>query len=188
MRYQIPAIALAALLAIPASTPAEAATRRPSGERNEQWGSRSLPSKARSEASRLSRQDPLAVIPLPILLGVDIGDFSDTWGEARSDGRTHEGTDILAPRGAYVVAPARSVVSDIGVGANGGNFVYTINPGGERYYFAHLDRYADGLEVGDILDEGTSSGTSATPATPRAGRCTCTSASTLMVHRTRSRA
>lgn len=154
MKHRLPAIALAALVATAPFTHADAATRRTSSERNESWGSRSLPSKARSEVSKLSRQDALEVIPMPILLGVGIGDFGDTWGEARSDGRTHEGTDILAPKGAYVVAPTRSVVSDIGVGANGGNFVYTINPGGERYYFAHLDRYAEDLEVGDILEEG----------------------------------
>lgn len=148
---------LALAIALSSLTSAEAATRRSRNtpdERNESWYGRSLPSKARSKVSELQRQDPLEAIPIPILLGVEAADVYDSWGDARSQGRVHEGTDIMAPRGAYVVAPAESVVSSIGVGANGGNFVYTINPGGERFYFAHLDAYAEGLEVGDILEKG----------------------------------
>lgn len=91
---------------------------------------------------------------IPILLGVEVDDIFDSWGDARSRGRSHEGTDILAPRGAFIVSPTDAVVSDIGVGANGGNFVYTTNPGGERLYFAHLDEYADGLDEGDVLEPG----------------------------------
>jgi hypothetical protein len=60
----------------------------------------------------------------------------------------------MAPLDAYIVAPSDSVVSQTGFGANGGNFVYTINPGGERFYFAHLDKYAPGLVAGTILKKG----------------------------------
>lgn len=149
-------VALAATLSIATVQPAEASHRRShvTTERNESFYSRRLPSKAQAEANKLSRQDKLDVIPVPILFGVEVSDIRDSWGDARSSGRTHEGTDIMAPRGAYVIAPAKSVVSDIGYGSNGGNFVYTINPGGERFYFAHLDAYADGLKVGDILEKG----------------------------------
>lgn len=152
-------VALVALVSFSLIAPAEAATRRSYGstrtERNESsYSSRRLPSAAQRKANALAKEDPLAVIPIPILLGIEPKDFGDTWGDARSNGRTHEGTDILAPKNAYIVAPSESVVSDIGEGANGGNFVYTINPGGERYYFAHLDAYAEGLEVGDILEKG----------------------------------
>lgn len=158
MKYKIPAvIALAAIISLTTIQPAEASHRtsqRTSEQRNESWSSRRLPSKAQAEANKLSRQDKLDVIPVPILFGVDVTDIHDSWGDARSSGRTHEGTDIMAPRGAYVIAPSNSVVSDIGFGANGGNYVYTINPGGERFYFAHLDENADGLKVGDILEKG----------------------------------
>lgn len=151
-------IALVATLILVTGAPAaNAATRssRPSDEDGRySWFSRNLPSAAQKVVTRLQRQDALEVIPVPILLGVKPGDFADTWGDARSQGRVHEGTDILAPKDAYIVAPTESVVSDIGEGANGGNFVYTINPGGERYYFAHLDKYADGLRIGDVLQAG----------------------------------
>lgn len=159
------AMAMAAAFVFTNTLPADAATRRyphsftPDATSTTQhggnwFGGSNLSSAARAKVNELSQQSALTVIPVPVLLGIEVGSFTDTWGEARADGRTHEGTDILAPKDAYVVAPADSVVSQTGFGANGGNFVYTINPGGERYYFAHLDRYAAGLEAGTILKKG----------------------------------
>lgn len=92
--------------------------------------------------------------PIPILFNVTPRQITDTWGDARSNGRTHEGTDIFAPKGTPVVSPTKAIVTSIGKASLGGNYVYTANPGGERYYFAHLDDYADGLRVGDQLDPG----------------------------------
>lgn len=155
MKYQrlLAALAVGAFLASAAPASASHTTTRTRSTETF-TSSRNLSSSAQRKVRELQRMSKLAVIPVPILLGVAPGDFGDTWGDARSGGRTHEGTDILAPRGEYVVAPAESVVTQIGVGANGGNFVYTTNPGGERFYFAHLDAYADGLRVGDILEKG----------------------------------
>lgn len=93
-------------------------------------------------------------IKIPVLMGVEVKNLWDSWGDARSNGRTHEGIDIMAPRGTPVVSPTNAVVSKIGYGANGGNYVYTINGGGERYYFAHLDSYAPGLTEGKKLVPG----------------------------------
>ena len=92
--------------------------------------------------------------PVPILFGVSPDDVSDTWGDARDNDRTHEGTDIFAPRGALVVSPTEAVVTSIGYGEIGGNYVYTTNPGGERFYFAHLDRAYEHLKIGDELSPG----------------------------------
>jgi hypothetical protein len=88
------------------------------------------------------------------VLGIKISQLTDTWGDARSNGRTHEGIDIMAPRNTPVISPTKAVVSEIGYGALGGNYVYTINPGGERFYYAHLDHYAAGLVKGKILEPG----------------------------------
>ncbi len=89
-----------------------------------------------------------------MLFNVSTRQVTDTWGDARSDGRSHEGTDIFAPKGTPVVSPTKAIVVSIGKASLGGNYVYTANPGGERYYFAHLDDYADGLKTGDQLDVG----------------------------------
>jgi hypothetical protein len=98
--------------------------------------------------------EPVMALKVPILFGVAPKNITDSWGDARSGGRSHEGTDIMAPRGALIVCPTKAIVSSIGYGANGGNYVYTVNPGGERYYFAHLDKVAEGLEKGKVLEPG----------------------------------
>jgi len=97
---------------------------------------------------------PIEQLPIPILFGVSIGDFIDTWGETRTGGRVHAGTDIIAPRGELVVSPTDAVVIEIGHDNKGGNFVVTANPGGEQFYFAHLDRVAENLSVGNVLKPG----------------------------------
>lgn len=93
-------------------------------------------------------------LPMPLLFGVSVGDVADTWGEARAGGRVHDGTDILVPRGELVVSPTEAVVTKIGFDNRGGNFVVTANPGGEQFYFAHLDSAAENLSIGDMLGPG----------------------------------
>ena len=88
------------------------------------------------------------------VFGVRADQLYDSWGDPRSGGRKHEGIDILAPKGTFIVSPTEAVVSRIGFGVNGGKYVFTINPGGERFYYAHLDRYAEGLREGDRLEPG----------------------------------
>ena len=97
---------------------------------------------------------PVSQLPIPILFGVGVSDLDDTWGHARSGGRTHEGIDIMAPRGTLVVSPTDAVVLRIGYGNLGGRYVFTVNPGGEQYYYAHLDAFADGLYEGQVLEVG----------------------------------
>lgn len=98
--------------------------------------------------------EPAEILPVPILFRVSIGDFSDTWGESRSGGRAHNGTDIIAPKGELVVSPSKSVVTKIGRDNKGGNYVITANPGGEQFYFAHLDAPYENLKIGATLEPG----------------------------------
>jgi len=87
---------------------------------------------------------------------MDVGsrDLVDTWGAARSSGNTHEGTDILADRGTYIVMPTNGVVDRTGVSELGGKHVFVYIAGGEKLYFAHLDDWAQGLSDGDKLKKG----------------------------------
>lgn len=87
------------------------------------------------------------------------GKFSDTWGAARSGGRKHEGTDILAPRGTPVVAMVAGTVEKIGSVNLGGNRVGIRGTDGRYYYYAHLDTYAAGLKQGDQVQAGQQLGT-----------------------------
>jgi len=100
--------------------------------------------------------DRVEQLHIPILLNVSPETIYNSWGDPRGvDGeRKHEGNDILAPRGAFIVSPTKAVVGATGFGAIGGIYVYTFNPGGERYYYAHLDKMAKGLEPGDVLEPG----------------------------------
>ena len=92
--------------------------------------------------------------PNPIILDSDSSKLVDTWGEARSSGNTHEGTDIFAPTGAYIVMPVDGVVDRTGESSLGGKHVFVYIAGGEKLYFAHLDDWADGLDDGDEVKKG----------------------------------
>lgn len=62
--------------------------------------------------------------------------FTDTYGAARSGGRSHQGTDLLAAYGAPVYAVADGVV-DTTSSSNGGISLYLRASNGERYFYAH---------------------------------------------------
>jgi peptidoglycan LD-endopeptidase LytH len=95
------------------------------------------------------RTDALAV---PVV-GVSTSSLTDTWGESRSHGRTHEGIDIVAPKGSLILVPLRGVVVHVGNSPRGGKYVMTAHGGGERFYFAHLDRIARGIKKGKAIKE-----------------------------------
>jgi peptidoglycan LD-endopeptidase LytH len=92
-------------------------------------------------------------LPVPILFGVTPDNLYSSFGDPRSGGRTHEGLDIMAPRGALVVTPTDAVVIRIGVGDTAGNYVYTANPGGETFAYMHLNEVAN-ISEGDELSKG----------------------------------
>lgn len=99
--------------------------------------------------------DPVEEMPIPILLGVAKANIYSDFGDPRDGGdREHEGQDILAPKGAYIVSPTEAVVIRVGEGDSAGKYVYTANPGGETFAYMHLDEIADGLSSGDELEPG----------------------------------
>ena len=99
--------------------------------------------------------DPVEKIPIPILLGVSLKQIYSDFGDPRGGGtREHEGQDILAPRGAYIVSPTEAVVLRTGNGDSSGKYVYTANPGDETFIYMHLDDIADGVKAGTVLKKG----------------------------------
>ncbi|MEO6536899.1 MAG: peptidoglycan DD-metalloendopeptidase family protein [Candidatus Paceibacterota bacterium] len=98
---------------------------------------------------------PVQNIPIPVLLGVALTDISPNFGDPRDGGaRTHEGEDIMAPKGDYIVSPTNAVVTSTGTGDSAGNYVYTANPGNETFAYMHLDAFARNLTVGTVLKPG----------------------------------
>ncbi|WP_261664830.1 M23 family metallopeptidase [Deinococcus sp. Marseille-Q6407] len=83
--------------------------------------------------------------------------LTDTWGGARSGGRKHEGIDIFASRGTPVHSTGPGVVLNVGENTLGGRTVMVLGPGGQRHYYAHLERYPD-LKAGDWVEQGDTVG------------------------------
>ena len=86
--------------------------------------------------------------------GTTARDLKDNFAELRGT-RPHEAIDILAPRGTPVVAVAEGTVKKLFTSDRGGLTVYEFDPEqAYSYYYAHLDRYADGLVEGKRLAKG----------------------------------
>ncbi|MDO8458737.1 MAG: M23 family metallopeptidase [Burkholderiaceae bacterium] len=83
--------------------------------------------------------------------GVSPADLRNTFSEGRP-GHRHEAIDIAAPRGSKVFAVDGGKLVKLFTSVPGGLTVYQFDPQ-ERfvYYYAHLDRYADGLREGMTL-------------------------------------
>jgi murein DD-endopeptidase MepM/ murein hydrolase activator NlpD len=107
-----------------------------------------------ARVARLYTQDPESRIAMP-LQDVTKRQIADTWGAPRGTGRRHEGQDIFAPKGTPIFSATRGYIYKIGENNLGGQTVSVIGSGGRVYYYAHLDSYAPGLEVGDRVSTRT---------------------------------
>ncbi len=76
--------------------------------------------------------------------------FGDTWGAARSGGRTHQGVDMIGQRGLPIVAVVDGFVQDK-TNELGGNVAWLTGADGNKYYYAHLD----GWEASGAVTAGT---------------------------------
>ena len=91
------------------------------------------------------------VIPVA---GVRPDQLVDTFADARGH-RTHGALDIMAPRGTRVVAAAPGTVEKVFESEAGGHTIYIRSDGGRwMQYYAHLDRYAEGLGEGMHIARG----------------------------------
>jgi murein DD-endopeptidase MepM/ murein hydrolase activator NlpD len=87
--------------------------------------------------------------------GVSARDIKDTFDEARGPERKHEATDILAPRGTPVFAADDGEIEKLFLSKPGGLTVYQFDSTEKYcYYYAHLDRYADGIREGMKVSRG----------------------------------
>ena len=97
---------------------------------------------------KLYTQEPDTRIAMP-LKDVKKKEIADTWQAQRGTNRKHEGQDIFAPRGTPILSATSGYIFRIGENNLGGQTVSVISRGGRIYYYAHLDSYATGIEVGD---------------------------------------
>jgi murein DD-endopeptidase MepM/ murein hydrolase activator NlpD len=86
--------------------------------------------------------------------GAEEDDLRDTYFDSR-DSRQHEALDVMAPRHTPVRAVENGRVVRLFTSKAGGLTIYMFDPS-ERfcYYYAHLDRYAQGLKEGQTMRQG----------------------------------
>ena len=86
--------------------------------------------------------------------------FTDTWGAPRSGGRSHKGTDMLAPYGSPVYAVANGTVRGAYSSA-GGISLYLDADNGETYFYAHNSKNlvtSGRVSAGDLIARVGSTG------------------------------
>jgi peptidoglycan LD-endopeptidase LytH len=87
--------------------------------------------------------------------GVRPDQLRDTFSEARSEGRFHDAIDISATRGTPVLAAADGTILRLFHSERGGTTIYQVSTDRRFvYYYAHLDRYAEGLMIGGLAKQG----------------------------------
>lgn len=97
--------------------------------------------------------------------------FADTWGAPRSGGRRHQGTDVMAPCGARVVAVTDGVITRLMSHGNGGIMAYMRASNGDVFLYSHLRSYAPGLASGKRVSAGELIGSNGNTGNARGGPC-----------------
>jgi murein DD-endopeptidase MepM/ murein hydrolase activator NlpD len=103
--------------------------------------------------ARLWFEEAPQALPVPVE-GLEARRVADSWGNARTEGRHHEGIDLFAPRGRPIRATTHGVVWKVGRDRLGGNVVFVLGPGRQLHYYAHLDHFAP-ITVGERVEVGT---------------------------------
>lgn len=96
----------------------------------------------------------LGDIAFPVL-GYGLDAVQSVIGQERPDDRLHRGIDIFADTGSTVVSMAGGTVIAIGEIDKGGMRVSIEDAQGNRYYYAHLSGYANGLKEGHTVVAGS---------------------------------
>lgn len=107
-----------------------------------------------ARVAKLYTQPPDTRLAMP-LEDVSKRAIANTWQAPRGTNRRHEGQDIFAPKGTPIISANNGFIYKIGENNLGGQTVSVIGAGGRVYYYAHLDSYARGIQVGDRVTTRT---------------------------------
>ena len=93
-------------------------------------------------------------LTLPVQ-GIKREELRDTFNDMRGSSRRHEALDVLAPRNTPVLAVEDGKIAKLFLSDAGGITIYQFDPTETYvYYYAHLERYAEGLKEGDPVKRG----------------------------------
>lgn len=111
----------------------------------------SVPSVVQPETQITRIEKPL-IVPVA---GIRPDQLIDTFTASRSEGRTHDAIDIMAPAETPVLAAADGQIQKLWQSERGGTSIYQLS-GDQKliFYYAHLARYADGLTEGKQVRQG----------------------------------
>ena len=97
---------------------------------------------------------PPPVIGASPIAGLKASDLHESFNEIHH-GHRHEAIDIMKPYGTPVHAVVDGTIRKLFVSRAGGTTIYQFDTNGNYcYYYAHLDRYADGLHEGMSVERG----------------------------------
>lgn len=157
---------------LPAASPDQVAARpAPEVQRQPPAAATPAPQSPTGAARPWVRPSPLegearpSAIPAPADLrqrnlvlpvqGIRPEQLQNTFGDSRSGGRVHEAIDIMAPRNTPVLAVEDGKIAKLFTSKQGGLTIYQFDPTETyAYYYAHLERYADGIKEGMVLRRG----------------------------------
>jgi murein DD-endopeptidase MepM/ murein hydrolase activator NlpD len=74
--------------------------------------------------------------------------FTNSWGDARSGGRAHRGSDLMAPKGTPVYAIADGLVKHMQDGDRSGRWLGIEHDGGYESWYMHLNNDTPGTDDG----------------------------------------
>jgi murein DD-endopeptidase MepM/ murein hydrolase activator NlpD len=87
--------------------------------------------------------------------GVEPSELTDSYHQARSGGRIHMATDIMAMRGTPVLAAANGRIIKLATSGAGGIGIYVADASGRYvFYYAHLMGYGPNVKEGLQVQEG----------------------------------
>jgi murein DD-endopeptidase MepM/ murein hydrolase activator NlpD len=87
--------------------------------------------------------------------GMTVESMKGGFEERRGSSRPHEAADLLSPRNTPVHAVDDGTIAKLFFSKAGGTTIYQFDPSGRLcYYYAHLERYADGLHEGQKVLQG----------------------------------
>jgi murein DD-endopeptidase MepM/ murein hydrolase activator NlpD len=150
----LPATSNVVELKLDAEAPAEAprVAERPASTTGGPTISAGPPPEAAAALAALQQRD----LRMPID-GVNVESLKGSFDEHRtgSGGHVHDAVDILAPRHTSIHAVEDGTIAKLFLSQAGGNTIYQFDPTGRFcYYYAHLERYADGLRDGQRVSRG----------------------------------